>query len=633
MLSQYNAVDIETILREENPSPAFPPAADRAAWKAIGEAAGEAVVADLLAQAEAAANSSISQASATLYLEFKRKGERRGYEALIQQRRAMLTVLALGECLEYQGRFLDPLLDVAWAICEESSWAYPAHQTELTDPDHPIIDLLASMTGTQLAELLMLLEPELEPALSKRIRYEVDRRLFTPYLTRHDHWWMYNTRDRDVNNWTAVCNGNVINAAVRLERDPARLAEMIARALRSLDDYMATFDPDGGSTEGPGYWGYGFGNFVLMAQSIEQRTNGKLPLLAGAHVRDIAQFPLRTILSGQSYVNFSDCHSHVSFPNALLVFLGERLELPGLLKIAAVQQGEAAQRREGELNWGLRNLVWALSPQQMSGEPFVPAKHDWYSGMHWMVARYNPQDPRALVLAAKGGHNGEMHNQNDIGNFIVHVNGESLVADLGSGRYTQAYFDERRYTHFTTQSFGHSCPVPNGEMQMPHVAPQRLPGNILKHDPNNKPGKFYAAQLLEHEANDDIDRMQLELKDVYPPEADLASLRRTIALHRESPRGWVEVVDAAEFASKPGMLESVLISFADVELDGDEVTLQGEQGKLAVRYEPGTVSVRVETVHDVDLAGGPRDVKRVIFALKSAQQQGRIRLSIVPDEV
>lgn len=628
MLSRYNAADIETLLREETPPPAFPPAADRTAWEQIRAEMGEVAAADLIAQAEAAAASPIPPISATLYLEFKRKGERRGCEAPIQERRALLTALALGECLEYKGRFLDALLDVAWAICEESSWAYPAHQTELADPDHPVIDLFASVTGTQLAELLMLLEAELEPALVKRIRHEVDQRLFTPYLTRHDHWWLYNTRDREVNNWTAVCNGNVINAAVRLETDLARLAEMIARGLRSLDDYMATFDRDGGSTEGPGYWAYGFGNFVLMAQAVEQRTNGKLPLLSDEHIRHIAQFPLRTILSNTTYVNFSDCHPHVTFPNALLVYLAQRLDLPGLLKIAAAQG--AMQGRSGELNWALRNLVWKL-PDVMPTEALIPASHDWYSGMHWMIARYNPQDANALVLAAKGGHNGEMHNQNDVGNFIVHFNGESLVADLGAGRYTQAYFDERRYTHFTTQSSGHSCPVPNGQMQMPHSAPQRLPGNILKHDPGQKPGKFYAAQLLEHEANNNIDRMQLELKDVYPAEANLASLRRTVALHREAPHGWVEVVDEADFASQPGTLESVLTTFGAVEIGADTVTLRGEKGVLAVHYDPADVDARVEIVRDVDLAGGPRDVQRVIFAVKSAAQHSSIRLGIVPD--
>ena len=83
---------------------------------------------------------------------------------------------------------------------------------------------------------------------------------------------MHNTQLRKVNNWTAVCNAGVVGAALYLEKDLSRLAEMIARAARSLDDYLLTFDQDGGSSEGPGYWSYGFGYYSILGQLVEQRT-------------------------------------------------------------------------------------------------------------------------------------------------------------------------------------------------------------------------------------------------------------------------------------------------------------------------------------------------------------------------
>ena len=92
----------------------------------------------------------------------------------------MLSNLALAECLEGEGRFLDPLLDVAWAICEESSWSWPAHQGDLADMGHPVIDLSVAMTALYLAELDLLLADRLDPALGRRIRYEVDRRCLAP---------------------------------------------------------------------------------------------------------------------------------------------------------------------------------------------------------------------------------------------------------------------------------------------------------------------------------------------------------------------------------------------------------------------------------------------------------------------
>ena len=89
------------------------------------------------------------------------------------KRRAMLTDLCIGECLINQGRFLDPILDVAWAICEESSWAYPAHQFDLTDIHRPYVDLGAAMTALDLAEMDALVGSALDPALHKRIHDEL----------------------------------------------------------------------------------------------------------------------------------------------------------------------------------------------------------------------------------------------------------------------------------------------------------------------------------------------------------------------------------------------------------------------------------------------------------------------------
>ncbi len=628
MLSRYNPTEIEIILREENPAPIFPPAADRDAWAQVRKNIGEIAAAEIIKRAGEAAATPIPFMPATLYLEFKRSGQREGYQEPMRQRRDMHTALTLAECLEYQGRFLDPLMDVTWATLEESSWAYPAHQTELTDVSHPIIDLGAAMTGAQLAEMHALLGAELDPLVGKRVRDEIDRRLLTPYLTRHDHWWLYNTSRREVNNWTAVCNGNVVNAALHLETDMSRLAEIIARAARSLDDYLSTFDVDGGSTEGPGYWAYGFGNYVLVAQLIEYRTNGRLPFMDGDLIRKVGQFPLRTMLSPGKWVNFSDADIEAKFPDSLLHYLAGRLDLPDLITLYHEQEQRGVVSRTNELTWSLRGLFWRPAATPPQPVRVIPNAHDWYSEMHWMVARYDPSDPDGLVLAAKGGHNGEMHNQNDVGSFIVHINGEPVIADIGRGRYTRFYFSETRYEHFVCQSFGHSCPVPNGQMQGPLAAPKRAPGNQVTHISEEMRGRNFYASLLEHRAEDDL--LKIEMKHAYPKAADLNTLVRTIQLHREGPKGWVELVDEVEFASGPGTFESVLTTFGSVELGDSAVLLKGDEGTLHVAYDDDVVRPRVELIEDVDLSTGPRDVRRVVFEWIKPQQQGAIHLSIVP---
>ena len=151
-----------------------------------------------------------------------------------------------------------------------------------------------------------------------------------------------------------------------------------------------------------------------------------------------------------------------------------------------------------------------------------------------------------------------MHNQNDVGNFVVHFNGETLIPDVGRGRYTRAYFGPQRYSFFVNSSRGHSVPRPNGQEQLP--------------------GEQYAAALLDHRSDASGDSMTIELKGAYPPEADLATLKRTVALHRDAPRGWVEVVDTVGFATQPGQCESVITTFVPVEIGPSAAIIRGEKG-------------------------------------------------------
>jgi hypothetical protein len=354
MLSQYDPINVDLILRAETAPPPFPPAADRAAWLVIREAIGETRYNAIFAAAETAVGEPVPALPATLFLEFFRSGSRQEYETPWFRRREMMADLALAECLECEGRFLDPLLDVAWAICEESSWEFPAHHRDLPDVEYPTIGLFAALTGTQLAELVLLLGEKLHPLVEKRIRYEVNQRILTPFLARHDFWWLHPQPGRKLNNWTGVCVGSVIATAIYLERDPSRLAEVIARGARSMDDYLATFDSEGGSTEGPSYWGFGFGNYVLAGQLVYQRTNGRVDFFADDLIRKIAQFPLRTMLSPDKFVNFSDCDADITLSVPLLALLAQHYELDDLMRLANMQQTDTPRRNNSALSWKLR---------------------------------------------------------------------------------------------------------------------------------------------------------------------------------------------------------------------------------------------------------------------------------------
>lgn len=65
------------------------------------------------------------------------------------------------------------------------------------------------------------------------------------------------------------------------------------------------------------------------------------------------------------------------------------------------------------------------------------------SGIHWGDGR--DADGPAVGVAAKGGHNGESHNHNDLGTFVLEAEGEEPLADLGAGEYTAG--SEHRQDH------------------------------------------------------------------------------------------------------------------------------------------------------------------------------------------
>jgi hypothetical protein len=614
MLNHTSASHIERILREIPAQPPFSPAADRAAWRQVRARVGDLAVKELIRQAEQSAQAAIPALPASLWLECLRTGKREGYEDPCYQRRLLLRDLALGECLEYQGRFLDALMNVIWAICEETSWVYPAHHAELPDPGQPYIDLGAAGTAFDLATVDGLLGADLPPAVSQRIRHEVNQRLLIPYLARDDFWWLYGQPERPANNWTAVCSAGVMAAAMYLEPDPARLAAVLEKGLRSLGAYLATFDEDGGTSEGPGYWSYGFGHYVLIAQLIEQRTAGQLALMDGELIRKIAAFPLRTMLSSGQYVSFSDTPRQAALIAAMLTYLGRRLAVPGLRALAQQPISNLSSGLNVDFSWRLRSLLWDLP--QPAAAAVTLARHDWYNGMQWMIARHDPADPDALVLAAKGGHNDEMHNHNDLGAFIVQVKQEALLTDIGCGHYTLQYFGDERYDLFVPSSKGHPVPVPNGQLQ--------------------SPGRQYAARLLGHSAGADQDVLQIDLRAAYPSAANLETLERRLVLHREphpaGAAGWVTLEDRFAFQETPGAFESALTTFAQVELRQGAVIISGERGRLRVTYPDQAYGVRVEHYPDIDFADGLKAVNRVVFFLLESSQAGLLRLEIVPIE-
>lgn len=602
-LRRWNVGHVRMVLQA---APAFAPFPQRndPDMADIGAMVGDAAVAQLLGKAEADMAQPIPALSAELYLDFQRTGRREGYEDAQRQRRNMLYRLTLAEWLEGKGRFSAAIENIAWARLEETNWAWPAHARTLDLPDRPTLDLAAAMTALDLAEMAYLVGQELSPSLLARIASEVDRRAIGPFLERNDLWWLHTTPEKQVNNWTAVCVAGVVGAACYLETDLDRLAEIITRGLHSLADYLETFDSQGGSSEGPDYWSYGFGNYVVLAHLLHARTGGAIDLLGGELIRDIAQFPLRTVMAPGVWVSFSDSDSNPSFHPGLLTHLAERLDLSELTALG--MRNDFAVDHFNQFAWPLRQFAWPLPETNAA---FSGSRHDWYQDMAWMISRLDPAEAGSLRLAVKGGHNDEMHNQNDVGSLIVVSKGKVVLTDPGRGRYSKAYFGPERYGNIFASSRGHSVPVVNGFEQVE--------------------GAGHAASVVRHAHDGSQDLLELDMAAAYPDEAGLETLRRRVTLDRAGA-GRVLLEDSFAFAAD-GQFQSVLVTPLTVATETDAVLIGDGNGGVRVDFDGSALDVSLDQHRQAEKQYQPAvDLTRVVFTPRQPSREGRLALAISP---
>ncbi|MFJ7625184.1 heparinase II/III family protein [Streptomyces sp. NPDC097595] len=589
----------------------FPRAEDRASWDAVAKRLGPAATA-LTEAAREAAGRPVPHLTSSLWRAFLRTGERLPYENPWYERRDMLADLLVGYCLRPTDEVLDALVDVVWMICEETSWSFPAHEpTEFPDPGDPVVDLFSALTAVGLAETLAVLGDALPGPVADRIRTEADRRVITPYLE-NDAWrWLYGTADTGVSNWTAVCGLGAAGAACYLEQDADRLARILAKAARSMEDYLGTFDPDGGTSEGVGYWMFGFGSFCQLADLVERRTGGSWNWFKTPVVADIARFPLRSRLTAASWVTFSDVDSRTDFPGWLLHDLGTRFGEEGLNDLGS---GPSAtwtwKRTNSAATTALRSV---LSEGRRAGvRPYPPVRRsDWFRGIQWLITRADPDDPDALTAAVKGGRNDELHNQNDLGSLIVRAGGEDLVVDPGAGLYTRDYFNEHRYEQFVNSSRGHSVPRPAGAEQ--------------------EAGSAHTAHVLAVRQSEEYDEVAYDLTAAYPTEAETAlkALHRTLKLQR-GPEPFIRLTDSFTFDS-PRTAETAFTTYAAVEITPGHVVLRGEQAVLTIELpDRPDVDVHVDTEEFAPRFGEPRLARRVVVRTREPLRDCALAFTLRP---
>ncbi len=423
--------------------------------------------------------------TASDYMEFTESGDRSRYEEKLFARRRILGTLVLAECTENQGRFLKDIINGIYGLLEEGTWCVPAHNTYIRDtpqkplPDYsrPVIDLFAGETGAVLAVAEYLLRPALDqisPLISKDINYRLRERIFTPYLTRH-FWWM-GGGESQMNNWTVWITQNILLAAFTrpdsvLPRDDKE--RILRRAARSVDYFLDEYGEDGCCDEGAQYYDRAGISLFHCLDILDRVTGGALNgIFHCPKIQNIADYIRRVHIKDDCYLNFADCSLHAGRRGAGEYLFGIRTGLSALSDFAAADFLLDENRLLTEEQSLYRRIVQIMHWEEMTrtgtrspGRAHKESPHDmpedvWFESTGLLVSR----DAR-LLLAVKAGDNGDSHNHNDTGSFIVCKDQTPLFIDLGVETYCQKTFSDQRYEIWTMQSQYHNVPSFGGFLQ------------------------------------------------------------------------------------------------------------------------------------------------------------------------
>ncbi len=595
--------DISAML-PANPVGLGRPRGDRTAWEAL---AGLDAFRKIVNDAEKLAQEPIPEQPDDLFLEFSRNGNRVRWEQAEWMRRARLRTFALAECLENKGRFIKPLSEVIEALCREKTWVMPAHDGSLANFEGRVvdIDLASAALAWEMATVAWLFGNDLPPETRERLFENVRKRVLSPFIDmvegrRRRNWWMDTT-----NNWNAVCLAGVAGAALAILDSPGARAQFILAARKYSKNFLRGFGGDGYCTEGLGYWNYGFGHYVMMAETIIQATAGNVDLMERDGVRLPAAFGARFEIMNGIYPAFADCTVGVKPGPRFMGYVSRKFGL-----------GLGQFENEGPSAGGaLFECLLFSFPNSVSGgdkagrkSGVLEARTLFDSSGVW-ICRPGPSKSCRMGVAIKGGNNDEHHNHNDVGSFVVAIGSAAPLLDPGAEIYTARTFSPRRYDSRLLSSHGHPVPLVAGALQ--------------------ETGADARGTVLSTRFADVEDALVMDIRAAYGVK-ELTKLVRTFVYSRAGT-GSLTVTDEVEF-STPKAFGTALITLGAWKEEQHGRLLVSDNGGFVlvdIKVEGSEFDIKAEEIREE--ARTPKRPTRIGIDLRTPVTRATVTLKISPD--
>lgn len=553
---------------------------------------------------------------ASAYIEFERSGNRRIMEDPFNQNNLAIADLFMAELAEGKGRFIDQLINGVFHSCEMTSWALSAHlggaqvsRRSLPDNKRHVIDLTSGDLGSLLAWVHYFFHDEFDkvnPAISERLRHELQERILDSYMLYDDFWWMaFNYKPGMlVNNWNAWCNFNVLQTFFLLENDQEKLAKAVYRTMVSVDKFINYTHSDGACEEGPSYWGHAAGKMYDYLRMLYDGTGGKVSLFDNPLIKNMGEYIVRSYVGDGWVVNFADASAKNSENAPLIYRFGKDVKSEEMMHFAAHLNSlsDAIEISSGRDIFRTMQAILCMEEMKQVSPKFETPPYTWYPETQFCYM----SNKQGFFVATKGGYNNESHNHNDTGTFSLYIDKTPIFIDAGVGTYTRQTFSSERYSIWTMQSDYHNLPRINGYSQS-------FGSKYKATDVSFSPSRM---------------RFSANIGTAYPKDADIKQWIRSCSLSSNA----LEIEEKFSINNPQAPNQINFLSWGDIDLATPGVILIEVQGvKAKLLYDKSMFTPVIETIalEDARLSNvWGKEIYRISLNAKKTTSSGTYKFKI-----
>lgn len=504
-----------------------------------------------------------------IYRRANKEGNRGIYKPRYYRTMDRLEKYILAECMLNDSRYLKPAEAHIRAILSMKSWIHPNHddkENSVLEGKRVHIDLGARKFGLVLALADAVLEDKLSADLRSEIQEQLQWRIIDSYLKStkalkpKSNSWI-----RSTSNWNSVCTSGSLFTIMVAEESYENRLQAIGSAINSMRYYLSGFGDDGYCSEGTGYWRYGFGHYLYLAEILYDYTDGKINLFEFDNpekLSRVANFPEVFQIHPGLYSPFSDGVTRVKNDSDNFAYL-MATKYYGAKKSSYFKPDESVQSIV--LGADYKKYI-SEAPAVVSLPPVT-----YFNDYGVVISRGQQEVP--FSISVKAGHNNENHNHMDVGSYVIALGDEILSGDIGAPSYRAGAFSD---SNPARSSWGHPVPRIDNTLQ--------------------SKGREFSGEVLETNFSAEKDQVVMDLLSAYEIPY-LQTLMRTVE-NDKSGDGIITVTDQFT-ADKPVTFGTAIMTLADYEVVDAKTVILTENGmkvKAEVSSPDGELQILDELV-------------------------------------